>query len=225
MSEAKPFQPSEQQLSDEVRLIRLLEEHAKAVSEQRSESFIKSLEDDIITLMDKHFREALRPQFIKKFRGLASQKGDASVRYTHVVNDFFVVVLKQRDDSVWRAKTAKQLRSFASVVMTHDVIDHLRRKKRAPKTVDDIGAFADQRQIHFEKYNDVRFEPSLATLERWRVVGSEDERRMAFVILHHYIDGTDYGKIADDLGVSKDEVYRIRENAMKRLRKAASHDE
>ena len=218
MPVAKPFTPTDEQLRDEERLVGLLEQHANAPS--------KDLEDEIIGLVDEHFREALRPVLIKTFgKGVASQQVDASVRYTNVVNDFFAKVLKQRDDAFWQAKTAKELRAWASRVMTNQVLDHFRRKKLAPKVVDDIGEFADQRQTHFEKYNnDVRFEAALATLERWRV-GSDDERRLALVLQHRYIDGMSYDDIAEQLGIIKDEVYRIAEKAKKRLRDEASRDE
>ena len=218
MSVAKPFVPNTKQLSDEVRLIALMEQNANSPA--------KDLEDEIIALVDEHFRESLRPVLIKTFGPtVASQQLDASVRYTNVVNDFFAKVLKHRNDAFWQAKTAKELRSWASRVMTNQVLDHFRRKKLAPKVVDDIGAFADQRQTHFEKYNnDVRFETALATLERW-TVGSDDERHMALVLQHRYIDGMSYDEIAEQLDISKPEAYRIAEKAKKRLRDEASRDE
>ena len=235
MSTAKLLMPEPDQPNDEKRLIRLLEQHTSLT--EQLEQFpqpvekpkdqatfaslkqnIKKLEDEIIALVDEHFREALRPVLIKVFgKGLANRQADVSVRYTSVVNDFFAKFLAERNDAFWRAKTAKQLRSWASVVMRNQVLDHIRRKKLFPQAVDDIAAFADQRQVHFEKYNDVSFEQALATLERWKE-GTADEQVMALVLQHRYIDGMTYDEIADQLDLEKDQLYRIAEAAKKRLR-------
>ena len=235
MSTAKLLMPEPDQPNDEKWLIQLLEQHASLM--EQLERFpqpvvkpkdqaavaslkqqIKKLEDEIIALVDEHFRDALKPVLIKVFgKGVVNPQGDVSVRYTSVVNDFFTKVLADRDDAFWRAKTAKKLRSWASVVMRNQVLDHIRRKKRFPQTVDDIGAFADQRQVHFEKYNEVPFEQALATLECWKE-GTDDEKVMALVLQHRYIDGMKYDEIADQLDLEKEQLYRIAETAKKQLR-------
>jgi RNA polymerase sigma factor (sigma-70 family) len=174
-------------------------------------------EDEIIILVDKYFREALRPILLKKFGKIVGSHADGTVRYTQMVKDFFIKVLEHRHEPFWKAKTARNLRNWSSRVMTNQIIDHLRRKKRTPQPRDDLATFADHRQTHFEKYNDVRFEPALLTIQQW-LSGSEQEQLMAKVLLHRYVDGMDYDEIAEHLEIDKKVLYRIAEKAKKALR-------
>ena len=178
---------------------------------------IDAKEDEIIILVDKYFREALRPILLKKFGKVVGSHADGTVRYTQMVKDFFIKVLEHRHEPFWKAKTARNLRNWSSRVMTNQIIDHLRRKKLAPQPRDDLATFADHRQTHFEKYNDVRFEQALFTIQQW-LSGSEEEQLMAKVLRHRYVDGMDYDEIAEHLEIDKKRLYRIAEEAKKALR-------
>ena len=178
---------------------------------------IDAKEDEIIILVDKYFREALRPILLKKFGKVVGSHSDGTVRYTQMVKDFFIKVLEHLHEPFWKAKTARNLRNWSSRVMTNQIIDHLRRKKLAPQPRDDLATFADHRQTHFEKYNDVRFEQALFTIQQW-LSGSEEEQLMAKVLRHRYVDGMDYDEIAEHLEIDKKRLYRIAEEAKKALR-------
>ena len=178
---------------------------------------IDAKEDEIIILVDKYFREALRPILLKKFGKVVGSHADGTVRYSQMVKDFFIKVLEHRHEPFWKAKTARNLRNWSSRVMTNQIIDHLRRKKLAPQPRDDLATFADHRQTHFEKYNDVRFEQALFTIQQW-LSGSEEEQLMAKVLRHRYVDGMDYDEIAEHLEIDKKRLYRIAEEAKKALR-------
>ena len=184
---------------------------------ESTEKRIDAKEDEIIILVDKYFREALRPILLKKFGKVVGSHADGTVRYTQMVKDFFIKVLEHRHEPFWKAKTARTLRNWSSRVMTNQIIDHLRRKKLAPQPRDDLATFADHRQTHFEKYNDVRFEQALFTIQQW-LSGSEEEQLMAKVLRHRYVDGMDYDEIAEHLEIDKKRLYRIAEEAKKALR-------
>ena len=192
--------------------------HAELLARiESTEKRIDAKEDEIIILVDKYFREALRPILLKKFGKVVGSHADGTVRYTQMVKDFFIKVLEHRHEPFWKAKTARNLRNWSSRVMTNQIIDHLRRKKLAPQPRDDLATFADHRQTHFEKYNDVRFEQALFTIQQW-LSGSEEEQLMAKVLRHRYVDGMDYDEIAEHLEIDKKRLYRIAEEAKKALR-------
>ena len=237
MSSKKPFQPDDKQLRDEVKLIQLLEQHAKLVEEVATDEKsvgtsddtaaldakkreVSKLEDQIVSLIDEHFRDALRPGLLKVFGpGVIDPNSDAaSICYTIIVNDFFTKVLAERHDAFWRAKTAKQLRTWSSVVMANQIRDYFRRKKLAPTLVDDIGTLADSRRVHFEKNNELSFEWALETIKQWREGSDPDFVLKGLVLQHRYIDGMPYDEIADQLDISKEKLYRVAEEAKKLLR-------
>ena len=239
MSVKKPYVPDSEQQSDEnkfgilkdkysdlVTQLKRLErtghpgDQAHAAEVEQLKVQIKNTDQEILILVDKHLRQAARPALLKMFGPIVGRKADATVRYTNMVNEFFAKVLAMKDDEKWKMETARQLRSYASVVMSNQIRDHLRRKKLAPQAIDSdvLASFADQRQVHFEKHNHVPFEAALKTLERWSQGTDADLTTMAQVLRHRYIDGMPYDKIAEQLDLKKEVLYRIAEEAKKRLR-------
>jgi len=231
-----------QQLEDEQQLVRLLDRYHAAADEQRApkRQIIervdpqapryhaaadeqRALEWQIIELVDRYFRRSLRPWLIRKFgSGVADTNCDSSVRYTDMAHNFFERVLEKRPDEFWKARTARDLRAWASVVMANQMLDYLRRKKRGKEIlVDQLAPLVEERQRHFESRFGVEFERALDQIDAWAVSHDDTERMMASVLRHRYVDGMPYDEIAEQLGVSVEEVerlYDLRDRAMKILR-------
>ena len=170
----------------------------------------RDLDQQILTIVDRHFRDAIRPRLIKQFgSGVASRQQDAFVRYTQMVNRFFEKVLEQRHDDFWRANSVAKLRNWASEVMTNDMIDQLRRRKLGQGILDELGELACSRKVHFEKSCDgVSFEAALEQIERWEATGTAREQRIAKVLRRRYVDGDEPDAIALALGTN---VKRVSE--------------
>lgn len=208
------------QSADEARLINLLDRF-HTVEDDDTRDFI---ERQIIELVDHYFRQALRPVMTRVFgAGVARSDCDTSVRYTTMVHDFFVKVLEKRPDAFWKARTARDLRTWASVVMRNQMLDYLSRRRRGTHILQEMAPLIEQRQQHFEERFQLDFEETLNTLNAWELSEDRDRRLFALVLRHRYVDGMPYDQIADQIGYDRGELkplYRLRDQAVKALQKS-----
>ena len=210
-------------LTDE-QLASLLDDYHAADEDARP-----ALEDALLRAISEHFNRELRPALARKFRGRTA--ADTSIRYTQMVHDFFVQVLDRRDDRFWRAKSLRALRSFASKVIQHRILDVLRRQRHRSdlgeeglgEQLDDqaLGELAHDRAAHFWTQHGLDYERVLQCLERWQARGGK-QRRWAAVIRHRYVDGMPYEQIAEQLEVRRKTVQNLKSQALVELRRELS---
>ena len=213
---------------DELHLVELFDQaHSlrqqieEAASRDVLESQLQRIEQEIIGIVSTYFQQALRPAITKVFgRQVSSAGGDASLRYTAVINDFFVKVLETRPDAFWRAKTAKDLRTWSSVVVANQMRDYLRRKQKHREILAEIAPLVEQRQQHFRDRFGIEFDDAvLECLARWRSDEATETSQMGWVLTHRYVDGMPYDDIAQQLDIPKQSAYRLRERGIEILRR------
>ncbi|MBM4076306.1 MAG: sigma-70 family RNA polymerase sigma factor [Planctomycetes bacterium] len=223
-------------MTDEDRLVELLARH---------QAGDRSVEGDILELVDKYFCRALRPVVNKVFgtdvvgtegphrkdnQPEKDQNGkdsntnqtetnrrqkDGDCRYTEMVNDFFVKVLDKKPDAFWKAKTAKNLRTWASVVIANQMRDVLRRQKKGQQILKEILPLIDQRQTHFQKQYQKDFEEFLDQLAAWDSSSDQRYREQATALRHRYVDGMSKREIQEQMGISDDKLNSYFEYAKK----------
>jgi len=204
---------SEVERSDETELVWLLDQHRREADQSKRQEF----ERRILELIDRYFRMAIRPVMAKIFgHEVLRQDQDSSLRYTEMMNSFFVKVLASRPDEMWRATTARDLRNWASTVMANHMRDYLRRKKRGREILnDEIAPLYEIRKRHFEKRFQDRFDDFLELLDSEMQSLPDSQRRLLKL---HYLDGLNWEETATELGLSKSEFYRQRDAALECLR-------
>jgi RNA polymerase sigma factor (sigma-70 family) len=206
-----------QRQEDENKIVNLLDDlHAlpKGPSDER-----KDKEEKLFNLVDKHLHEVLKPYLLAKF-GVAAGEGGAA-RFTAMMNDFFTKVLEKRPDEFWRAKSATELRKWASVVISNQMCDYLRREKRYEDGFDIIAPLVEERRDFFKEKTGMNF--SIRALDRINVwCGREDdgERLLGWVLRHRFVDGMTREQIADQLNISVHSVRRALDEGIDALRAA-----
>ncbi|MDA1017656.1 MAG: hypothetical protein O3A00_24755 [Planctomycetota bacterium] len=193
-------------MTDEDRLVELLQRH------QAGDSHV---EGDILELVDTYFRRSLRPVVARVFGTsvVGNSGNDGRCRYTEMVNDFFVKVLDKRPDAFWKAKTAKALRTWASVVIANQMRDTLRRMKHGRTIATDILPLLEQRRAYFQARYCKLFEEFLDQLAVWDASPDKSLQFQARVLRHHYVDGMTWKDVAEQLSIKRGDVDRIRLNA------------
>lgn len=204
---------AESERSDEAALVLLLDQR-RVESDERKRS---DIEQQILVMIDRYFRLSIRPMMSHIFGNeVLHDHQDSSLRYTVMMNDFFVKVLESRPDEIWRATTARELRNWASTVMANQMRDYLRRKKRGQEIVNaEIVPLYENRRQHFEKRFGDRFDEFLELLEEGMQALNDTHQRLLKL---HYLDGLNWEDTAAELGVSKSDFYRQREAALERLK-------
>jgi len=179
--------------------------------------------DDLFAWMKAYFDQVLRPLLARQFPATAE---DTSVRYSAMVNEFFVSVLNQRADAVWQARTLEALRRVATRVIKNDILDVLRRRRGTrgtseerdtPEAYQASADLAEERAEHFHLKHGLDLEPCLELLERWRQLGPPWDQR-ARVVEGRYIMGMTYDELATQEGTTTKNVYRIMAAALEALR-------
>ena len=174
-------------------------------------------ERELVGLVATHFEEALKPLLLSKF-GSAAGKGGAA-RYTQMMNDFFVKVLSSRPDAFWRAKSAKELRKWASVVVTRQMIDHLRRENRYEADTEAIAPLVHEREVCFREKTGLEFDFGvLEIVEAWSKSTNADIKRRGLVLRHRYVDGMTRIQIAEQLDITEYDVRKAHDEGIAILR-------
>lgn len=230
-----------QTMTDEDRLIELLQKH-RDLSENmlrleeatasedvaRREALRRDLKltgEAIFELVDKYFRRELLPILTSVFgTGVVGAKldedkrGDQSLRYSEWMQNFFVKILDKRPDAFWKAQTAKNLRVWSSVVIANMMRDYLKRKKRGQAILAELAPLIAEKQKYFEDRYETTFEDFLNLLAQWDASDDEKLRLMAAALRLRYVDGFTWQQIALDLGISDEQLTKIREQASRELK-------
>jgi DNA-directed RNA polymerase specialized sigma24 family protein len=218
MPRSKPAPPPHR-TDDEEAILRLLDELHGLPEEVGAAR--RKLENQLIALVDRHFREALKPFLLHKFGAAASQGGAA--RYTAMINDFFVKMLAKRPDQFWRAKSARELRKFASVVVSNQMRDYLRREARQQDCYDAIAPLLAERQSFFKQKVGLDLTaPVLDEIEQMCKSSHADERLSGLALRHRFVDGMTREQIADQLNVRVHAVRVAIEKGVAALRRMAT---
>ena len=228
-------------MTDEDRLIELLQQHCDLSVEMqrlkeanvpaditRREALrreLKPIAEAIFELVDKYFRRELLPILTSVFgtgvvgKQLPEQRrGDQSLRYTEWMQNFFVKMLDKRPDAFWKAQTAKNLRVWSSVVIANMMRDYLKRKRRGQKLLAELAPLIAEKQKYFEDRYETTFEDFLNLLAQWDASDDEKRRLMAAALRLRYVDGLTWQQIALDLGISDEQLTKIREQASRELK-------
>ena len=190
-------------MTDEDKLIDLL---------QRHQAGDHSVEGDILELLDTYFRRELTRVIAKGFgkNVVGSPRHEGQCRYTDMVNDFFVKILETRPDSIWKAQTAHDLRSWTSKVIRNQMIDALRRMKRGEQILEDVRSLIEQRRAYFQERYRTTLEEFLDQISTWEASQDESLILKAAVLRHRYIDGMKWQDIAAQLGTNDEALTKIR---------------
>ena len=211
---------------DERRLIELLDEYTEIETQLENASGKKlsrlkaekeKLREEILTIVDRHFRRNLKPMMTKLF-GKEVLQENAEIQFTCMLNDFFVKILGSNPDEFWKAKTTRSLTTWSSVVLANLFRDTLRRRKAGRKVLSNFEQLVKKRQEHFERQIGIKLERALEELDRWEQSDDEELSQMAAVIRHRYIDGMKYPEIAEQMLIDTETLNRLRDKAMERLR-------
>jgi DNA-directed RNA polymerase specialized sigma24 family protein len=202
-----------QRQKDENRIVELLDEHLalpKGPSDRR-----KAIEEEIFRLVDRHLREALKPLLLARFGAAAGESGAA--RFTAMMNDFFTKVLEHRPDAFWRAKSATELRKWASVVISNQMRDYLRRERR----FDAMAPLIYERCEFFKEKTGMDLTiRALDLIDAW--CGNEDDGKhlQGWILRHRFVDGMTREQIGDQLNMSVHTVRKALEGGIGALRTA-----
>jgi RNA polymerase sigma factor (sigma-70 family) len=167
----------------------------------------EAVEKDILALVDRHFRVVLKPFLLSRFGAVAGERG--VIRYTAMMNDFFVKVLARRPDEFWRARDAATLRKWASVVVSNQMRDYLRRKKLFEDQFDAIAPLVEERCDFFQEKTDRELTvQALDLIDSWCKSDDKTDRSRGWVLRHRFVDGMTREQIADQLNLS---VHAVRQ--------------
>jgi hypothetical protein len=200
---------------------------------------VKEKREECLVLVERYFRQTLRPVLAKRFprKGLQSApakqqvySNDAMFRYTELVNDFFVQVLSKVDDPFWKKDSAIELRNYASIVISnHGIRDALRRrKKREPLGEQQLrDSLADQLATEVEQRfvaAGIMIDPAdvLDIVDQWQQSDDEHLQKLAMLMRHKYVADMTMQQIADDLKAPYPTVCRWHIAALQKLRETLS---
>ncbi len=212
-------QAATSRLQDEQEIVRLLDAlHALPVEHVPARH---GHEQKLLALVDRHFREALKPYLLSKFGRVAGVNGVA--QYTAMMHDFFVKVLDKRPDEFWRAKSATELRKWASVVVSNQMKDYLNRQKRYQHVEDGLGALVEERQRFFKAKTGIELSAEvLDVVDEW--CQSQERKALGWTLRHRFVDGMTREQIADQLNVSVNTVRTTLARGIEELRSVFPSD-
>lgn len=202
---------------DEDEIVRLLD--AVHTTPRDDKAGRCKLEEDLFRIVERHFREVLRPYLLAKFGATAGEGGAA--RYTALMNDFFIKVLDKRPDAFWRAESATELRKWVSVVVSNQMLDYLRREKRYEDVADGLAPLVEERQDFFkEKTGMVLNGEILEQIDLWCREEDSPWHLFGWVLRHRFVDGMTREGIADQLNISIHTARRALDEGIVALRAA-----
>ena len=202
-------------------IIRRRDDNGKALPLTPSEQAIVDAEGKALEIVEGYFHQVL-PGIMARLFGTKVMVRDqeATVRFTEILQNFFVKILEKRPDAFWRAKTAKRLRKWASVANANLIRDLLRREKRGNEILkEQFGPLLDELSRHFEKTSGLPIDARvLKQIERWYETGDKVRREWALVLRYRYLDGMKYPVIAGMLDLAESTIHQRRSDAIEWLR-------
>jgi RNA polymerase sigma factor (sigma-70 family) len=138
-----------------------------------------------------------------------------------MMNDFFIKVLEHRPDAFWRAKSATELRKWASVVISRQMIDYLRRERFYAVGFDTQAPFFEERRDFFKEKTGMNLTIRALDLIDACCGSEDDETRLrGWVLRHRFGDGMTREQIGDQLNLSVHTVRKALEAGIVALRAA-----
>jgi RNA polymerase sigma factor (sigma-70 family) len=200
----------------------------------RLQSEIGSKRRQCLTLVERYFRETLRPLLAKRFpdKGLQSPpseqelfSNDKVFRFTELVSDFFLEVLEKCEDPFWKKGSAIELRNYASTVISNDIRDELRRnRKQSPlgeATVRDTfeAQLAADVESRFKNdgVSDYLVE-ALEIIDVWAASHEELVRTYGIALRLRFVAGMTLEEIAKDLATSVATADRRVKSGLEKLK-------
>ncbi|MBL8897471.1 MAG: sigma-70 family RNA polymerase sigma factor [Planctomycetes bacterium] len=201
---------------DEEGFRRLLDRYHASKDEDERER----IGNEILSAILDHWDHELRPLLAREF---SATKSDTSVRYSAMVSAFFADILEENPDVLWRADSLRALTRYASVVISRDILDVLRRKKTRKDHADPLRRFVESRAAHFESRHQLDLECALGELAAWDRRAAPWPLR-ARVIRFRYLDAMEYEEIAAQEGLPIKVIYRAKADAIEELRRTCGDD-
>jgi len=178
-------------------------------------------EQAAIEIVYGYLRQALPGLMCRLFGPeVLSRREDAAVRFTEMLHNFLLKILEKRPDELWRAKTARQFRQWASVANANLMRDILRRQRRGDEILkEQLAPLLSARSQHFERSAHRPLDEAvLEQIESWSGSDSAVTRQMGLVLRYRYLDGLPYPEIAHMLGIAEATVHKRRQAALEWLR-------
>ncbi len=153
------------------------------------------------------------------FRAFGPQIGkEGSLRFTVLWNDVLVKVLSSGSLKSPEGDVIKSLTSYFSTALANQARDYLKRRKRFGKILDDaIKPLVEQRERYLQETYNIDFEFLLEKAQEWENASDQCGRALRL----RYVDGMKYEEIAEEMGLSRDQVKRTLAKGKERLIKIA----
>jgi DNA-directed RNA polymerase specialized sigma24 family protein len=199
-------------------------EAASVQDRPAAEARLAAAEREALDWIYRYLHEHLKPQIRRSFPGSGAE---TLVRFTDMMNNLFVEVLERRPDSFWRAQSERALVGWVSLAITRDIRDCLKKRPvgfDGPEATDFdyVRPLAEARAQHFEEKHGLPLGPVLEEIARWENQPAPWPERAAVIRLR-YIDGLSYAEIAAQLGLPKDRLYEVRDQALAALQDKFGH--
>jgi hypothetical protein len=167
---------------------------------------IDRIDRQIVEQLDGYLRLSLLPVMAKMFGPqVFRQNNDSSVRFTVMLNELFVKILRGRAD-MEKKEDARHLRNWCSTAIRNQMLNHVSQKSNRSTLFQSIAPLYEAQQSHFEKrFGGDTFDRALMILESW-ATGSDDKKKQFAAILElHYLMGVPWDGVCDalDFGRSK----------------------
>ena len=205
--ELAPDDPEQQLVS----LLTALHESAEHSSQRRA------IERDLLEWVDQHLRNNLKAIMFRTFGTQVAS--DTSLRFTALWNDVVERALRRGLSGVHRESSIRALTTFFSVALANQARDYLRRRKKGERILEDeIRPLVESREKHLWDKHRLEFDEVLIAAERWYEAG--DPR--GEVLHYYYVVGETYEEIGRQMGLSFDQVRRLKKETLEQLKRLAS---
>ncbi|MFN6104155.1 MAG: RNA polymerase sigma factor [Planctomycetaceae bacterium] len=196
---------------------RTAEGHARQPTPLETE--LLQVEGEILEIVAGYLRASLPGLMAKRFGHQVVAKVDPVHRFSAMLSEFFVRVLETRPDPFWRARTALDLRRWATTVMGNLMCDALRHQRSQQKRTEELWMLLQplvvERNRRFRKASGQELDDDvLELLEIWRNADDSRQRAVGQVLYEHYVVGTPYREIAETQGCSVETIYNRRDEGL-----------
>lgn len=175
------------------------------------------VECELALWMEQHIRDNLKAIMLKVFG--AQVQDDTSLRFTSLWNDVIAKVLHNGMHDLDRATTVRQMTTFYSVALKHLALDYIKRRKTGQEIVEHaIRPLVESRERHLWDKHKLDYEAVLEAADRWNAA----KDRRGEILRHFYVEGLSYDEIGEQMQLSRDQVKRLKHEALQQLKAIAA---
>lgn len=175
------------------------------------------VECELALWMEQHIRDNLKAIMLKVFG--AQVQDDTSLRFTSLWNDVIAKVLDNGMHKLDRATTVRQMTTFYSVALKHLALDYIKRRKTGQEIVEHaIRPLVESRERHLWDKHKLDYEAVLEAADRWNAA----KDRRGEILRHFYVEGLSYDEIGEQMQLSRDQVKRLKHEALQQLKALAA---